>query len=145
MASIVRTYQLSRRAVGSYFLQRPLCVSFEVTRNCNAFCKHCHLGGRMEEEERATPEELASRNLELRPVVSMVSGGEPLLRNDLIEILKAIKQQGKARHMVLTTHGALLNRKKYERIREAGVDLISLSFDILFLFSFEIFIKDFFI
>jgi MoaA/NifB/PqqE/SkfB family radical SAM enzyme len=59
----------------------------------------------------------------------MVSGGEPLLRKDLIDILQAIKKQGKARHMVLTTHGALLNRKKYESIREAGVDLISLSFD----------------
>lgn len=129
MASVVRTYKLSQRAVSSFFMRKPLGVSFEVTRNCNAFCKHCHLGGRMEEEERATPEELARRNRELRPVVTMVSGGEPLLRKDLIAILKAIKKQGKATHMVLTTHGALLNRKKYESIRDAGVDLISLSFD----------------
>jgi len=129
MTSIVRTYKLSQRAVGSFFMRRPLGVSFEITRNCNAFCKHCHLGGRMEEEERATPEELARRNRELRPVVTMVSGGEPMLRNDLIDILRAIKKDGKATHMVMTTHGALLNRKKYERIREAGVDLISLSLD----------------
>ena len=129
MASLVRTYKLSQRALGSYFLRRPLSVSFEITRNCNAFCKHCHLGGRMEEEVRATPEELARRNRELRPVVSMVSGGEPLLRKDLIDILQVIKNEGKAYHMVLTTHGALLCRKKYESIRKAGVDLISLSFD----------------
>ena len=129
MASIVSTYKLSQRAVSSFFMRKPLGVSFEVTRNCNAFCKHCHLGGRMEEEELAAPEELARRNRKLRPVVTMVSGGEPLLRKDLIDILQAIKKQGKATHMILTTHGALLNRKKYKSIREAGVDLISLSFD----------------
>lgn len=59
----------------------------------------------------------------------MVSGGEPLLRKDLEEIIEALKKKGKAVYITMTTNGALFTKQKYDSLRAAGVDLFSLSLD----------------
>jgi pyrroloquinoline quinone biosynthesis protein E len=59
----------------------------------------------------------------------MVSGGEPLLRKDLEEIVTALKEKGKAVYITMTTNGALLDKRRYDSLRKAGVDLFSLSLD----------------
>ncbi len=120
---------LAGRGIGNYFTSRPFCVSFEITYACNARCRHCHLGGPNPGEKRAAPEEYAARCREIKPVVAQVSGGEPLLRKDVEEIVSALKRKNKAPYIVLTTNGALLTPEKYRRLREAGVDAFSLSFD----------------
>jgi MoaA/NifB/PqqE/SkfB family radical SAM enzyme len=124
----IRSLSLAKRGVANYFLKKPFCVSFEITYSCNARCKHCHLGG-IVKEERATPEKFAEISRELKPVVAQISGGEPLLRKDLEQIIEAIKDPGHAPFIVLTTNGALLKKEKYYRLRQAGVDEFSLSFD----------------
>ena len=62
-------------------------------------------------------------------MVAQVSGGEPLLRKDVEEVVRAIRRPGRAPFIVLTTNGSLLTVEKYGRLREAGVDEISLSLD----------------
>jgi len=128
MSPFSRTISLAKRGVRNYFTKRPFCVSFEVTRNCNAKCKHCHLGG-TREEVRATPQKYGKICAEIKPVVAQVSGGEPLLRRDLEEIIEALRNQNGAPYIVVTTNGVLLNKERYSRLREAGVDEFSLSFD----------------
>lgn len=128
MSSTTRSLSLAIRGASNYFRGRPLCVSFEITYNCNARCKHCHLGGSAP-ENRARPEEFGRISRELKPVVAQISGGEPLLRKDLEEVVRAIRRPGRAPFIVVTTNGSLLGREKYERLREAGVDEISLSLD----------------
>ena len=128
MSPTKRSISLAVRGAVNYVRKRPLCVSFEITYNCNARCKHCHLGGSAP-ENRAAPEELGRISRELSPVVAQVSGGEPLLRKDVEEIVRAIRRPGRAPFIVLTTNGSLLTREKYGRLREAGVDEISLSLD----------------
>jgi MoaA/NifB/PqqE/SkfB family radical SAM enzyme len=114
--------------VVNYFGQRPFCVSFEVTYSCNARCKHCHLGGHVE-GELASAEEFGRLSRELKPVVAQISGGEPLLRRDIEDIIRAVRRPYRAPFIVLTTNGALLNKDRYARLREAGVDEFSLSLD----------------
>lgn len=113
----------------NYLRKKPFCVSFEVTYSCNAKCQHCHLGKIVAGEKRATPEEYAQRCQDLDPIVAQVSGGEPLLRGDVEQIVRSMKNQAKVPYVVLTTNGALLTREKYRKLREAGVDSFSLSFD----------------
>lgn len=120
---------MGARGISNAIRNRAYSISFEVTRSCNARCKHCHLRGTVTDEIRATAEEYAQRCRELRPVVTMVSGGEPLLRKDLIEIIKALKEKGRAVYITMTTNGVLFTKQKYESLREAGVDLFSLSLD----------------
>ena len=127
--SLGRTLSLATRGVANYFLKRPFCVSFEVTYSCNAHCKHCHLGGPVKDEIRATPEVFGLLSRRLKPVVAQVSGGEPLLRHDLEDIIKAIQRPQAAPYIVVTTNGALLTYQRYKSLRQAGVDEFSLSLD----------------
>ncbi len=128
MKSFRRIVSLSGRAAKNFFVRRPLCVSFEITYSCNARCQHCHLGGPAK-EERASPEAYAKIAEELRPVTAQISGGEPMLRRDLVQIIKAIRKPSGPPFIVLTTNAALLTKEKYFNLREAGVDEFSISFD----------------
>jgi MoaA/NifB/PqqE/SkfB family radical SAM enzyme len=128
MMSKRRALSLARRGVVNYFAKGPFCISFEVTYSCNARCKHCHLGGPVE-GELASAEEFGRRSRELKPVVAQISGGEPLLRRDIEDIVRAMRRPNRAPFIVLTTNGALLSKEKYSRLREAGVDEFSLSLD----------------
>lgn len=128
MASAARALRFGGRALANYVNGRPLCVSFEVTHNCNARCKHCHLGPPLA-EELATPARYGERCREIKPVVAMVSGGEPLLRDGLEDIIRALRVDGRPPHVVLTTNGALLTRERYQRLREAGVCDFIISLD----------------
>lgn len=128
MKIMPRTLSLAARGAANYLGRGPLCVSFEITYSCNARCRHCHLGGPVR-EERASPAEFGRIARSLRPVVAQVSGGEPLLRRDVEDIVKAIRRPGRAPFIVLTTNGALLTKDKHARLRAAGVEEISLSLD----------------
>jgi len=128
MKLIPRTLSLAARGAANYMGRGPLCVSFEITYSCNARCRHCHLGGPAR-EERASAEEFGRIARRLRPVVAQVSGGEPLLRRDVEDIVRAIRRPGRPPFIVLTTNGALLTKDKHARLREAGVEEFSLSLD----------------
>lgn len=128
MIPFARTVSLAKRGINNFFAKRPFCVSFEVTYSCNARCKHCHLGGAVD-EVRAAPQKYAELCREVRPVVAQISGGEPLLRKDLEQIISAIKIPNRAPYIVVTTNGTLLTKERYTSLQEAGTDEFSLSFD----------------
>lgn len=65
----------------------------------------------------------------MKPVIAQFSGGEPLLRQDLEEIVRAVRIPNRAPFIVVTTNAALLTRKRYDGLRDAGVDEFSVSLD----------------
>jgi MoaA/NifB/PqqE/SkfB family radical SAM enzyme len=76
------------------------------------------------------PTDYAALVSSLRPSVVQVSGGEPLLRTDVVDIVKAIKKRPNGLpHVVLVTNGSLLNKENYAELKEAGVDRFSVSLD----------------
>jgi MoaA/NifB/PqqE/SkfB family radical SAM enzyme len=128
MYSLKKNLILAGRGVKNYFAKKAFCVSFEITYSCNARCKHCHLGGPVE-ENRASPDVYAEIVRSLKPVVAQISGGEPMLRDDLLEIIRQIKNANGTPYIVLTTNASLLTQKRYFELRRAGVDNFSISFD----------------
>ena len=128
MSSLARKISLAKRGIKNYFTKRPFCISFEVTHNCNARCKHCHLGDPVD-EERATPQKYGELCQQIKPVIAQLSGGEPLLRRDLEQIVEALSNPNRAPYIVVTTNGALLTKERYLTLREAGVDEFSISLD----------------
>ena len=128
MNTFTRFIALAKRGVKNYFGRRPLCVSFEITHDCNARCRHCHRGGKVD-TCRATPEEFARRYIELKPVVIQISGGEPLLRKDVELIIEALKQPDGTPYIIFVTNAALLTRDRYHSLRRIGVDVFSISLD----------------
>jgi len=106
-----------------------LVVSFEVTLSCVCNCHHCDLGGPKLEEKQMKPEEYAKWVKTLKPLFVQISGGEPLLRKDIIDIVKSVKQFGKLPYEILVSNGALLDEEKYLKLRKAGIDQFSISLD----------------
>jgi MoaA/NifB/PqqE/SkfB family radical SAM enzyme len=126
--SLLQGVKLFTKGIHSYITNRPIVVSYEVTLSCNCDCRHCDLGGIIEDEKQITPEEYEDLTQRLKPLAAQISGGEPLLRKDIAAIVKAIKQAG-VEYMILVTNGALLNEGNYLQLREAGVDQFSVSLD----------------
>ena len=109
--------------------QKPICVSFEVTHSCTGNCRHCDKGGIKKEENLLSPQQYGEILRQLNPPVVQLSGGEPLLRKDIVEIVRVMKQGGGLPFIILVTNGSLLTEKKYVELKEAGLDRVSVSLD----------------
>lgn len=59
-----------------------------------------------------------------------LTGGEPLLRHDLGEIVRGIKREARIRDLSITTNGSLL-KSKLEMLKTEGLDRINISMDSL--------------
>lgn len=121
-------FELLGRAIRNYITRRLIIVSYEVTLSCNCNCRHCDLGGVVKDEKQIRPEEYGDLTRRLKPLAGQISGGEPLLREDIADIVKAIKQAG-VQYAILVTNGVLLNESNYLQLREAGVNQFSVSLD----------------
>jgi len=126
--SLLQGTKLVTKGIHSYIAKRPIVVSYEVTLSCNCNCRHCDLGGIIEDEKQIKPEEYRDLTQRLKPLAAQISGGEPLLRKDIAAIVKAIKQSG-VQYLILVTNGVLLNESNYLQLRKAGVDQFSVSLD----------------
>jgi MoaA/NifB/PqqE/SkfB family radical SAM enzyme len=123
-----RKIKVAARAAKNMMIGRPITVSFEVTFNCNANCRHCNWGEYVK-EPRLGPEVWGNRLAELKPVVAQISGGEPLLRKDLYDIIAEMRRRDPLAVFVLTTNVQIMNEERYARLREVGVDEFSFSLD----------------
>jgi len=118
-----------RRGAFNLLTKRPLAISLEITHSCNANCKHCDKGGMIPGEVLAPPERFGAIVRELKPLVAQISGGEPLLRDDVFEIVREIKHWGHLPYVVFVTNAWLLNEQNYRKLKELGVDEFSISLD----------------
>jgi len=107
---------------------KPLSISFEVTHSCTANCWHCNWGGPIK-ETRLSADEYAAIQKELRPVVSHVSGGEPLARGDVYEIVEKLANPGKLPFMIVVSNASNLNEERFRKLQAAGMDQLSISLD----------------
>ncbi len=117
------------RGIRNKFAGRPISVSFEITHYCTANCWHCNWGGPVKGETRLGAEDYAAICRELRPAVSHISGGEPLARTDVYEIVRAMANPGGLPWMILVSNAAALTVDKYWKLRAAGINQFSISLD----------------
>lgn len=106
-------------------------VAWEVTRQCNLRCVHC----RASAQEGPYPGELSTQEAFqvlgdiasfARPVV-ILTGGEPLLREDILDIARRGTDLGL--RMVMAPNGTLLTPQRAKEMRDAGIQRISISVD----------------
>jgi MoaA/NifB/PqqE/SkfB family radical SAM enzyme len=117
------------RGIRNKYAQKPISISFEITHYCTANCWHCNWGGPVKDENRLQAEDYAAICRELNPVVSHISGGEPLARSDVVEITRAMANPGDLPFMVLVSNAAALTVDKYHKLRDAGIHQFSISLD----------------
>jgi MoaA/NifB/PqqE/SkfB family radical SAM enzyme len=125
--------QDSLRIIGrgslNWLANRPIVVSFEVTDACTCWCKHCDHGGPRDESRNLRPEQYARYMEALRPCVVQISGGEPLMRPDVVEIVRTIKGSPRPPYTILVSNWSHMTEEKYLDLRAAGIDQFSVSLD----------------
>lgn len=116
------------KAVRNIARGKPLCVSLEVTHNCTADCRHCDKGPEVQDHavDAAT---FARICRELDPTMVQIAGGEPLMRDDLADIVRAVRRPGRPPFIAIITNGSLLTKERYLELREAGANQFSISID----------------
>lgn len=75
----------------------PLDGSIELTKRCNLSCIHCYYNYEFEEEEEMSFKEISSLLNEISQAGCfwlLITGGEPLLRKDFLDIYKCAKKEG---------------------------------------------------
>lgn len=108
---------------------------WESTLRCNVHCLHCGSDCVASVETPDMPAEdfLRVIDTEITPhvnpseVLIIISGGEPLMRKDLADVGRALKQRGYPWGMV--TNGVALTEKKFHELREAGLLSVTVSCD----------------
>ncbi len=109
-------------------LRAPLNVEWEITKACNLRCKHCYTSAGKKEPEELTTEQVLYiiDHLDTIGVSDItLSGGEPLLRNDLEVIIADLAKREIP--FVLYTNGLLLSGERLQSLKEAGARSFSLS------------------
>ena len=111
--------------------RRPVLVHFEVTLRCNARCGFCDY---WKTDPSARRHELASFAEAARyfnPMLVTFTGGEPLLRADLEDLVAAVARAIRLKYVTLITHGAMLTPERALALWNAGVKQFHISLDYL--------------
>ena len=112
----------------NWMAKRPLVVSFEVTDACTCWCRHCDHGGPAP-APRLSPDDIRRWMEVLHPGVIQISGGEPLMRRDIVACVRAAQRFGGLPYTVLVSNFSLMTPEKYLALKEAGADQFSVSLD----------------
>jgi 12,18-didecarboxysiroheme deacetylase len=131
----VLRYRRHSKELPSHLLQfsadkKPVVV-WNVTRRCNLKCVHCYA----QADASAAPDELTHAeglalldNLKTFGVpVVLFSGGEPLMRPDLFELVSRTAALGM--RAVISTNGTLITRKVALRLKDLGLSYVGISLD----------------
>jgi len=107
-----------------------MLLSWNTTNQCNLYCDHCYReAGARAQDELSTAE---ARNLIDEAVkagfrIMIFSGGEPLLRTDLLELIAYAAAQGI--RPVLGSNGTLLTLDLARELKKAGAKAVGISLD----------------
>lgn len=103
-----------------------------ITNRCNLKCKMCDqwkIDPAIFTKELSAPQWFSfidsARNM--NAMVISITGGEPLLRQDIFDIIRYIRDKGMACH--LCSNGSLLDEDCIKRLKGAGLNSISISLD----------------
>lgn len=128
--------QLFKPMASSVPFTPPRILAWEVTRQCPLHCRHCRAGAEnapyadeltTEECQRVIDSLAAAPNPSAPPPMIIWTGGEPMLRADILTLVR----HATARHIrsVMAPCGMLVTEERLLALQEAGVTACSFSLD----------------
>ena len=106
-------------------------LRLSLTARCNLACRYCR-------PENQDPQTLLThqQRLKLIDVAAQLgcrrlrlTGGEPLLAPELVPLVQDVKALELVEEVAITSNGVLLNRSLARRLKQAGLDRITISLD----------------
>lgn len=107
-------------------------LRISVTYKCNLNCSYCHKEGQLKAKKELSLDRIekimeAAKEIGIKKI--KITGGEPLLRKDIIDIIRIIKKNN-FEDISLVTNGLLL--KQYaKQLKESGLDRLNIGCDSL--------------
>lgn len=114
-------------------IRTPAFCSLEVLYSCILKCKMCHMWKNPRIINELSIEDWKEFIIALKRFTDLktslnITGGEPLLKENIIELVRFIVQEGFT-SVSMTTNGFLINKDMARDIADAGLDMISISLD----------------
>jgi cyclic pyranopterin phosphate synthase len=114
---------------------RPLLnLRISITQRCNNRCAYCHKEGEVQRANRSAELMSVGEIVRIAKVAAglgiarvKLTGGEPLMRKDLPEIVEGIAVIGGLRDLSLTTNGLLLGGGMAKKLRDCGLKRVNIS------------------
>lgn len=107
-----------------------MLVSWNTTNACNLYCRHCYRdsGARADEELDTTEgkkliDEIAAAGFK----IMIFSGGEPLMRDDICELIQHAAHRGL--RPVLGSNGTLITQRLAQDLKNSGAMAVGISLD----------------
>lgn len=128
-----KIFQIASGCQGVGCFGYPAHPVWEVTSQCNLTCEHCHArGGESDGIDELTTEEGKTRVIDPLAQVSdfkslIFSGGEPLVREDLFELIGHAKRRGF--YPLVATNATLITSTMAAKLKESGTIGIAASID----------------
>ena len=123
--------------------ERPiLSLRITLTNRCNVNCLYCHHDGMVRSKDEMNADELytickIAKKIGVKKI--RLSGGEPLLKEDIVEIIEKIARLD-FKDISMTTNGILLE-KYAQDLKDAGLNRVNVSLDTLNRETFEFITK----
>ena len=106
-------------------------LRISVTRRCNFHCAYCGAGKTDGAELTAEQFAVFARAFARAGITKIrLTGGEPLIREDIAEIAAAVRKAAAPETLAVTTNGFLLEEKA-AALKAAGVNAVNVSLDTL--------------
>lgn len=109
--------------------KKPIVV-WNITQRCNLKCKHCYAAGVADTSQELTHKE-ALRAIDgfaaFGCPVLLFSGGEPFIREDILELATYARQKGL--RVVFSTNGTCITEEIAKKIAAIGVSYVGISID----------------
>src|SRR5204862_6777590 len=112
-------------------IPRPSTLIAELTYQCPLHCPYCSnpldIGGETYRRELATEDWIRTfqQARQLGVLQLALTGGEPMLRRDLVELCAGARDAGL--YSSLITAGTLFTRDRARALKEAGLDHVQIS------------------
>jgi len=108
--------------------KRPMLVSIEMTKHCNAGCDFCDDWKTKISPRLGDVVDMARR---LNPMVLSLTGGEPMIEKRLPQIIRDVKADQDFVYLYVVTNGSLLTEERAFEMFDAGLDQLSISLNYL--------------
>ena len=106
-------------------------IAWEVTRSCNLNCIHCRAAAERGPYEGELTSKEALRLVDdiasFSRAVVILTGGEPLLREDIFDLARYGTERGL--RMVIAPNGTLIDSEKAGKLKVSGIQRVSISLD----------------
>jgi radical SAM protein with 4Fe4S-binding SPASM domain len=106
-------------------------VAYNCTSRCNLNCLHCYISSTsnlgVDELTTAEAKQLLCQLAEANCPVVLFTGGEPLLRNDLFNLLAEARQL--SLRTVISSNGTLIDSTAAKKLAGLGVSYVGVSID----------------